>query len=110
MSDENSGSNDAKILAALSDLKVGQHSITTKLGRMESILYGREEDDKPGLGERVRRIEDTLKDMSHDTHELKALEKKVAQMEQRQAATSKLLWIIGGATITALARIVFSLF
>lgn len=100
----------SQILSVLGELKSGQEIIHNKLRRCEAILYGREEDDKPGLGERVRRIEDVLKDISSDADELKALEKKVANLETRIAGTSKLIWLIGGAAAAAFAKLVVSLF
>ena len=100
----------AQILAVLGELKTGQEVIHTKLRRCEAILYGREEDDKPGLGERVRRIEDSLKDLAGGSDEIKELEKKIVELEGKQAFTGKLLWVIGSAAVTACAKLVASLF
>jgi len=101
----------SQILTALSDLKLGQANITKKVNRCESVLYGREEDNKPGLGERVRRIEETLASLNPDDGELwakyNALDKQLTELRARHSMMVKAVTVLGGTLVTVVGRIVF---
>ena len=106
MSDESQ----AIILTKLAELKTGQDITLRKVVRCEAILYGREEDDKPGLGERVRKLEERPQAQSNDElwEKFNGMDRRVVTLETKQGVMAKALLVVSGAVLTLIGRIVFA--